>query len=244
MPYPHLKFRQSALRDFKTLCAFAGDAKYDNGRNLDWAIFAKYPQLKQNFDKNYKINNKKTLRQFINSQYHSNEKKFEKALTQHKKRWEKIAPQYFSLVDKLFNSQHWPKGKYISFGTIWSMYPRFLEDKTFQIPYQHRNPKYVPVIIAHELLHFMFYDYFYKQYPKYNRQKYNFLVWHISETFNTLVQNSPEWLKYFKVKSEGYPEHQELIAKLSRIFSKQKNWDLNELVAKITDEVLSQKIAG
>ena len=68
MPYPHVTFRKSAEKDFKTLHAFTKDAKYDNGRNLNWAVFNKYPQLKTYFnkDKQYKIKSEKVLDCFIN----------------------------------------------------------------------------------------------------------------------------------------------------------------------------------
>ena len=117
------------------------------------------------------------------------------------------------------------------------MYPRFLENKTFQIPYRHRFPNYVPVVIAHEMLHFMFYDYFYQRYPKYNKPEKNFFVWHISEIFNTLIQNSPEWLRYFKRKSMGYPEHEKIVKKLGREWYRKNTWDLDEIVGQIVKEV-------
>ena len=124
------------------------------------------------------------------------------------------------------------------------MYPRFLEDKTFQIPFWHRTPGYVPVVIAHELLHFMFYDYFYARYPKYNRSADNLFAWHVSEIFNTLVQNSPAWLASFKQKSLGYPEHTKIVKQLSRVWYRRSKWDLDGLVDEIIKEVQKQKLVG
>jgi len=239
MPYPHVTFRKSAKKDFKTLHAFTKDAKYDNGRNLNWAVFNKYPRLKTQFVKNkyYKIKDKKALRNFIYEIYRTKRMSMSCVLEQHKERWEKIAPHYFSLVDTLFDGRKWPQGKYIAFGTIWGMYPRFLEDKTFQIPFWHRTPRYIFVVIAHELLHFMFYDYFYKRYPKYNRPKYNFFVWHVSEIFNTIIQNSPAWLNCFKLKSLGYPEHEKIVRRISRPFYRHKVWNIDVLADEIIKEV-------
>jgi hypothetical protein len=239
MSYLHVTFRKSVEKDFGTLHAFTKDAKYDNGRNLNWAVFKKYPQLKIYFDKDkhYKIKNENALRFFIHEKYRSKRIDMDRALALHKKRWVKIAPSYFSLVDKLFSGRKWPKGKYVAFGTIWGMYPRFLEDKTFQIPFWHSTPGYIPVVIAHELLHFMFYDYFYARYPKYHRPKHNYFVWHVSEIFNTLVQNSPQWLRCFKLKSLGYPEHKKIVMSLSRTLYGRSSWDLDKLVDEIIKEV-------
>ena len=239
MPYPHVTFRKSAKKDFKTLHAFTKDAKYDNGRNLNWAVFNKYPRLKTQFVKNkyYKIKDKKALRNFIYEIYRTKRMSMSCVLEQHKERWEKIAPHYFSLVDTLFDGRKWPQGKYIAFGTIWGMYPRFLEDKTFQIPFWHRTPRYIPVVIAHELLHFMFYDYFYTRYPKYRYPKHNLFVWNISEIFNTIIQNSPAWLNCFKLKSLGYPEHEKIVRRISRPFYRHKVWNIDVLADEIIKEV-------
>ena len=97
MSYIRVTFRKSAKKDFETLRAFTKDAKYDNGRNLNWAVFNKYPQLKIYFDKNkqYKIKNKKALHYFIYEAHRSKQIDMNRALMQHKKCWEKIAPYYF-----------------------------------------------------------------------------------------------------------------------------------------------------
>lgn len=243
MSYPHVTFRKSAKKDFEILRAFTKDAKYDNGRNLDWAVFKKYPHLKSSFDKNksYKIKNEKALRYFIYKIYRTKQESMDRALVQHKTRWEKIAPIFFSLVDELFINRKWPRGKYIAFGTIWGMYPRFLEDKTFQVPFWHRTPRYVPVVIAHELLHFMFYDYFFARYPKYSHPKYNFFVWHVSEIFNTVIQNSPLWFNYFKMNSLGYPEHKTIVRRISCSLYRRNKWDVNALIDEIIEEVRKQR---
>lgn len=244
MSRPRVTFRGSAKKDILTLRAFTKDAEYDNGRNLNWAVFDVFPQLRKQFEKNkhYKIKNEKDLRHFIEEIYRTRRVAMERALRQHAERWENIAPIYFSLVDELFSHRKWPRGKYIAFGTIWGMYPRFLEDKTFQIPFSHRKPTYISVVIAHELLHFMFYDYFYKRYPKYSRPKNNFFVWNVSEIFNTIVQNSPAWLKYFKVKSLGYPEHEKIVSRIARGLYHDSKWNLDALVDEITKSVLNQKV--
>lgn len=246
MSYPYVTFRKSAKRDFETLRAFTKDAIHDNGRNLNWVVFNKYPRLKTQFDKDkhYEMKSEKALRHFIYEVYRSKQTAMDFALIEHRKRWKKIAPRYFSLVDSLFGGRKWPCGKYIAFGTIWGMYPRFLKDKTFQIPFWHRNPQYVSVVIAHELLHFIFYNYFYTHYPKYRGSKDNFFVWHISEIFNTIIQNSPPWLHCFKFKSLGYPEHKKIVIHLvGRTLYRHCAWNLNALVDEIIKEVRNQKLA-
>lgn len=241
MSYPRIRFRVSAKQDLATLYDFAKDAKHNNGRFMQWAIFSNYPHLKFHFDNNFKVKDEKVLYRFIFETYRTKQISMRRALSTHKKRWEKIAPHYFSLINSLFAGRKWPRGKYIAFGTIWGMYPRFLEDKTFQIPFWHRTPRYVPVVIAHELLHFMFYDYFYERYPKYRQPKNNFFVWHVSEIFNTVVQNSPAWLRCFKLKSRGYPEHKKIVKYISRIWYPRNVWHIDALVDDIMKEIRKKK---
>ncbi|MFH0928336.1 MAG: hypothetical protein V1821_02565 [bacterium] len=234
MPYPQVKFSVSQGQDFKTLRNFIKEAPYSNGRNLKWALHEFPKLLKLLLERQI---SDKELKKFIAREYSSKTSSLKKALRKHEKGWKKIVPKYFLLVDALFSQRVWPRGKYIAYGTIWGMYPRNLEDKTFQIPFGHKRPRYVPVVIAHELLHFIFYEYFYERFQKYHRKKDNFFVWHVSEIFNTLVQNSPTWLKYFKTKSMGYPEHEKIVKRLGRLWYSQKVWDLNKLVDEIIDEV-------
>ena len=116
------------------------------------------------------------------------------------------------------------------------MYPRFLDNKTFQIPYRHKKPSYVPVIVAHEMLHFMFYDYFLSRYKKYGADKYHMFVWNVSEIFNEVVQGSPKWLEVFGDSATGYPQHEKIVARLQKRFYK-KDIELEELVGAIIKEV-------
>jgi len=239
MSYPKIKFQKNAEKDWKTICIFTKEAVYDNGRNLDWAIFNKYHKLKKFFSltKKHTISDEKNLRKFIKQTYKNKTALMTASMNQYKNNWEKVAPFFFKLIDNLFKTTNWPKGKYIAYGTIWGLFPRFLDDKTFQIPYWHKRPQYISVIIAHELLHFKFYDYFYKKYPQYNYQKYNYFVWNISEIFNSIIQNSPEWLKYFKLKSLNYPEHEKIISKIARSEYKLASIDIDVLVQKIIIEL-------
>jgi hypothetical protein len=234
--HPTVRFHLSAAQDKRTLRAFEKDAIYDQGRNLEWAVFKKYPTLKSEYNELGRLTHEQPMLRFINETYRSQRPQMERTMLEHRKRWERIAPSYFKLIEKLFDHRTWPRGKYIAYGTIWGVYPRFLENKTFQIPFRHKVPQYVPVVIAHELLHFLFYDYFYERFPKLSRQKDASFVWHVSEIFNTLVQNSPEWMSCFKRKSLGYPEHDKIVANMSRKLYRQSSWNLNDVV----DEIIKQ----
>ena len=121
------------------------------------------------------------------------------------------------------------------------MYPRTIEDRTFCIPVEHKKSGYINVIIAHELLHFIFYDYLYSLYPRLKAIKHNFLCWHVSEIFNTLVQNSEQWLKVFKVRTMGYPEHMNIVNALRRKYKDKINSDNLETVVDDIRQIVEEK---
>jgi hypothetical protein len=226
--YPKVKFKIDPKKDVSTLFDFLRDSKYDEGRNFEWAVLKYYPYFKK-FDK--KID-KGIVEDFVFKYYLKNKKTIEKNLAIYEKNWKKIEKDFFKLVYALFLEVKWPKGKYISYSTMWSMYPRFLDDKTFQIPAISEKKKVANFIIAHEMLHFVFYEYFLNKYKKYKSHKYDFFVWHVSEIFNVLIMNKPDWQKILKNKDDGYPEHRKIIKKLSK-----KDYSLDDLINNIIKEV-------
>jgi len=215
MKCPLLRFIVSKKRDCQTAEAFIKEAKYDNGRNLEWAIFKKYPNLRKYCTKPYNAFNRKKFFNFVSQEYAKRHAVMAKDLAVNRSLWKKKEKGFYDLTAKIFSNKKWPKGRYIAYGTIWGMYPRFLNTKTFQIPYRHKKPMYIPVIVAHEMLHFMFYDYLYKRYPVFtDQEKYSFFNWHVSEIFNTIIQNSKEWARFFGCKTMSYPEHNKTTASI------------------------------
>lgn len=226
--YPKIKFKIDSRKDISTFFNFLKDAKYDEGRNFEWAILKYYPCFK-------KFNgevDKKIVQDFVFKYYAKNKKAIEKNIIIYENNWKKIEKHFFKLAHDLFLDTKWPKGKYIAYTTMWSMYPRFLDDKTFQIPAISRKKKLANFIIAHEMLHFIFYEYFLNKYKKYKIHKYDFFVWHVSEIFNVIIMNKPKWLKILKNKDDGYLEHRKIIEKLSK-----KEYGVDELVDNIMLEV-------
>jgi len=235
MENPHIRFIASAKRDRETAKAFFKEAKFDSGRNLEWSVFKKYPELKKYYRNEDNHFNRQKIYHFVNGAYHKSRRTMANDLKQNKLIWKKKEIGFYRLVSDLFENKTWPSGKYIAYGTIWGMYPRFLDTKTFQIPYRHKRANYIPVIIAHEMLHFMFYDYFYKRFPKYlNQEKYSFFNWHVSEIFNSIVQNSKGWTRFFGAKSMAYPEHKKIISKIFNEFSDKTITNIDFL----TDEII------
>jgi len=239
---PKLKFKIDYKKDIQTFFDFNNSADYDNGRTLEWAFFRKFPFLKKYKEGNTLKISKEEVIDFVESVYEKEKETMRKNLSLYQDNWQEKDKEFYSLISELFDSKFWPKGKYIAYSTIWGMFPRFLKDATFQIPYKYKNRKYINVIIAHEMLHFIFYNYFYKKYPKYKKDEHNFLVWNISEIFNVIVQNSSKWLKVFEVKTMDYPEHQKIIKKLESKYSQKSDWKIDDLISDIINLIKNSKV--
>ena len=230
---PKVKFKIDPKKDLVTAKSFINESIFDDGRNLEWVFFKKYPELR-GMVKDAKDTDYKFLNRFIAKKYKENREVAVNNFKNYEMDWQKIEKKYFVLVGDLFPGVVWPKGKYIAYATIWGMFPRFLEDKTFQIPIKYRSRRYVSVIIAHEMLHFMFYEHIKRNYPQYKDPEHSFLVWHISEIFNSLIQDSPTWLKVFKKKTMPYPEHEKVIMALRKQHPDPAMLKAGDLIQKIT----------
>lgn len=143
--------------------------------------------------------------------------------------WKKVEKKYFLLVDRLFKKHPWPQGHYVGFATVWHSYPRNIKTKTFQFPYWHRLPLYANKVIAHEMLHFMFFDYIKAKYSltqqskvKKNDPEY---VWKISEAFNNVIEEWKPYKDVFKYSPRPHKGTEEIFRKMSGQWKQKQDID-------------------
>lgn len=214
---PFVKFRISIKLDYKTCFNFLNlkSAGIDFGKN----IISIHPQLRRIRKNKNKITKKRAIFFYINHFYNLHNNELKKALELFKKEWKKVEKCFFQEVKTIFGNFRWPKGKYICYLSIFNCNPRFLHDKTFQIFY--KSEKDAKRIIAHELLHFIFYYFLEKKIKiKLSKEK----KWILSEVFNTIVLNQDNFRKIISPSKElGYPAHREYIQILTNEWKKCKN---------------------
>lgn len=231
--YPKLKFNIDSNKEIEIYFSFLRDGKYRNlDRKMKWAFYNPHPKL--NILKNKglpKEKKRKIIKEYVNDYYKKYFWEIKKNILLIEKQWKRIERKFFILSDKIFEKYPWPKGKYIAYPTIWGMYPRDLKNKILWFPPEHRLKNYSLVVIAHEMLHFIFYDYLSKKYFKYKINKHNFKIWAISEAFNVIIQSQKEWIEVFKQKPIAYPEHKILIKRMKKIWQHKK--DVDYLLRKI-----------
>lgn len=164
---------------------------------------------------------KKRLNNFIVHFYFAHQKELSQTLKRISEEWRKTSKMFFVLTKKLFKNHSFPKGKYICYLSIWNINPRDLHEKTFQLYYKTKLTKET---IIHEMLHFIFFDFLYKNFPRLNNKKYYPAIWALSEAFNVVIQNQLEWRRLLKTKKEmPYPQHRQLVNRLNKFWCKDKS---------------------
>lgn len=214
---PYLKFKLNKNLDKKTCFDFL-NLKYA-GIDFGKGIILFHPKLKNIKKIKSAVTKKKEISDYINIFYNLHKDELRKTLGFFKKEWSKVEDKFFQEVDLIFNNLPWPNGKYICYLSIFNCNSRFLADKTFQVFYE--NKKEVKRIIAHELLHFIFFHYLNKKFKvRMSLEK----KWIISEVFNTIVLNQKNFIKIISPTKElGYPEHRKYLKILSKEWIKNKD---------------------
>jgi len=235
--YPRLKFKISEERDIQTFWTFIDEAEFSSGQTLKWAITEPYPFFKKYWKGNTLVVEKGVVKDFVARKYSEQIDKMRSSLGKTESAWECVKGEYFNLVTCVFEDRKWPDGKYFVYPTIWGMYPRFLEDKTFQIPFKGKSETFVMMAIAHEMLHFMFYDYLFSKRSELNTEENQMLVWHTSEIFNVVVQNSQSWISVFSDKTPGYPEHKDIVEYISRKYPEITSESVDKAIEMILEKV-------
>lgn len=243
---PKIKFIVDKNKDFLTFKTFIKESKYGNSSLIECAFFFFFPELKKYIKKEEKngyfcVTDIKAIKEFIDQKYEKNAQLIKKNIKVRKFAWEKKENIYYELVKELFDEKYWPKGKYIAYSTIWGVYPKFLKEKTFQIPVIKMNKEFAVSVIAHEMLHFVFYNYFLKNYPKYNIKNNSFFIWNVSEAFNEIVQNQPKWLKKFRLGCDIYGGRKLIVKKLQKKHYKLNKIDTKNLIDDIIKEIKNSK---
>lgn len=230
---PTVKFVIDPSKDWDALQGFLNDSKFDGGRGLEWAVYSKRPELRSLVHAGLGAESEVKIRVAIQEFFVSHSSEIQSNLDIYRSAWLQKQDAFFSLVEDIFGDASWPPGLYEAYATSWGMFPRSLEDKTFYVPAIFDNKSYVDIIVAHELLHFMFYRYFYAKYPEHDNEDDNFLAWNVSEIFNSVVQNSQPWLDVFGLKSMTYPEHEKIETDLQVQFSIIDKQNLEQVTSEI-----------
>ncbi len=215
---PIIKFRLNKDLDKQTCLNFL-DLKCA-GIDFGKGIISTHPELKS-VRLLRPVARKGEISRYIDHFYEKYEVELAKTLYFLAKDWKQVEKSFFKQAKKVFCNFPWPKGKYICYLSVFNCNPRFLHDKTFQIFY--KNEKDWKIIISHELLHFIFYNYLN---VKSGKKLSDAKKWILSEIFNAVILNQDIFKKLISPSKEfGYPEHKKFIKTLTKEWKKHKNID-------------------
>lgn len=175
-----------------------------------------------------------TIRECTKKIYKTKAREIEYGANKTIKNWKIVESAYFVLVKKIFKNHPWPKGKYIAIASIYHMFPRDIKYKTFYFPFTHKISKYQNFVIAHEMLHFIFFDYLKVKYglsesSKLKNKKPEY-IWQISEAFNNVIENWKPYYQILKIKGRPYPGVEKIYQKMKKQWSEKQdiNWLLDQ----------------
>lgn len=215
--HPHIKFHINRTLDKKMAHEFIDPVnnKEVGGVDFMYYILKMHPKLKGclKLDRGAR---KAFIGKYVYECYAKDLKKLEVKKKEFQKRWDIVEEKFFDNCAIFFGDSYWPKGRYISYVSIFDMGPRFLESCTFQTFWKLDN--FLIDTIAHELLHFKFYDFWGKNFKgKMNEGQ----IWHLSEIFNDIVQSDDKFVEIQGHKTNlCYPDHKKLFNRYCSLWEK------------------------
>ncbi len=226
--YPKTKLKIDLKEDTNNCINFIKNEHKGNKRQFSlWFLPDDFKYiLSKNFSEKER---NKLIRKYTKYIYEIREKEIKKGLAKAQKDWQKVEKQYYQLIDRIFKNHPWPKGSYRGIASIWHMFPRYIKHKIFFFPYRHRIPEFSNKVIAHELLHFIFFDYLEEKYNLKEdskiKNKPNDYIWKISEVFNNVIEDWRPYNKLFKEKPKPYPGTQKMFQEMKKQWQEKQDVD-------------------
>lgn len=206
---PAVRFMLNQGMDIQTAVNFLERKKA--GVDFGAGIIKKHPALSSALHA-VGADRERIISEYVQGFYRENRSELEDKLGEFEKEWEVSAPEFFRVTDEVFEGYRWPQGKYVAYLSIFNCNPRFLENKTFQAYYQ--NKAGILHNVSHEMLHFIFYDWLNVNLPDFVQQSDKERIWQLSEVFDILAFEQPQYKKFKSQTSGGYTELEIMAAKL------------------------------
>ena len=182
-----------------------------------------HPRLKSVISLKDIAQRKKIIRAYFDNYYKSHKKEITLKLKRVREAWQKQEQRYIAITQAFFDGFQFSESKYIAYASIINCNPRFLDSKTFQFFYKKSVADAV-YTIAHELLHFIFFDFVEKKLKKEIKDLSEDQIWDLSEIFNVVVLKSSQYCHIINQKFvTAYPDHQRYIKQFQKTYENSQN---------------------
>lgn len=210
---PKLRFEIDINHDISKFETFILDDINSSGVNFKNSIFTVHPELR-NVDSLPQSEKTTFIKRYVNKYYKDNNSKLKEYIPLLTEKWEQYSGTFYGRCNEIFKGMPWPDGKYIGTISISGPMPRYLDQKTFDVPPVKDNRCIQTT--AHEMMHFMFFEYVRKRYlptltntyEEVMREKTSGLftipLWELSEIFNIVILSSQSFGIGSKPKPEIY----------------------------------------
>ncbi len=168
-------------------------------------------------------------RAFVTKFYEDNDRTIKKGLEEAKVNWTRFDDGYYRYVEELFNSRGWLSNEYRGVSSIFGLYPREIDRKLFFFPYRYNIERFSNMIIGHEMLHFMFFDFLFDRYQLRENSrlegKSDNYIWQLSEAFNSAIEGDPRYQDSIGIKYDvrPYTGQEGMVALIKEQMAKEKN---------------------
>ena len=227
MKYPVIKFIFDQKLDRDLAWEFYQQPKFGGCDFWRERALAHHPKLSR---MDSAKNPKEFLNRYISGFYATHASEIQNLGKNAAQRFHQKQGSFFLVVDRIFKKHSWPKKKFTGCFSIFDFCPRFLGWGGFQI-FLYDNRSVQLFTIFHEMLHFIFYDFAQKIFPKkfknLNTEEGKF--WDLAEIFNAVIQDTDKFIElHGRIKDIGYPDHKNLILKGKSLWK--RNPDLNQWI--------------
>jgi len=218
MKYPKINFKVDKEMDKENIKFFL-NYKSRSGHDSFLELVKFNPELKGLREKS-KEEQEKVINEFIDRTYN----KLEESLEKDKKEvvepaWDDIAEEFFEASSKIFDGHKFSRSEYTAYLTIFWRFRYNLEKSYFYIPPNFKKTS-LTLLTMHELLHFLFFDYWEKNFSgRLDKDK----LWDLSEILNVLILLDEPFVTLGGAKSIPYPAHERKFAELKPIWNKRKS---------------------
>lgn len=202
-------------------------AEFTQEPDFSERILELHPKLKKVKKAENEEKKERIINDYFDMFYEKNSQKLKQARKNFKKEWSRVEEDFIEKTKELFGGDYqFPPGKYLGYISAINCNPRFLENKTFQIYFQH--PQGVGYVTAHELLHFVFYDYTQDKFPEFfeDRDPNKGIYWDLAEIFNDVVLALDDFRTIHGQEDISvYPKHEKYLEEFTKLWEKTEDID-------------------
>ncbi len=193
------------------------------GINFGEGIVNLHPKLKPVRLLKDTAQKKKAIHLYFNHYYRVHRVAISRSIQHLRQSWYKREKEFITVTKNFFGGFQFPKGKYIAYASIINCNPRFLDSKTFQFFYKKPVTDAVHTI-AHELLHFIFFDFVKKKFKNEIKKLSEDQLWDFSEIFNVVVLESSRYQHIIdKQYVIPYPDHKRFLFQFRKLYKNSRD---------------------